>query len=166
MNPDEQQQKVIAKGVTEGILKAVGILALLGLIVGMVVAIGNTDFSSGTASSKGLPVTVLVVNATSDSLLFTWRSDTGEVSGQDVIPPAKGSTCERFYAQAAAGKPYMASFEIRDPRSGQRDSSGWFQLGGYATAQGWVDTVRAVGHRGVVRVHDLNLLARSNCQAY
>ena len=34
MNPDEQQQKVIAKGVTEGILKAVGILALLGVVVG------------------------------------------------------------------------------------------------------------------------------------
>ncbi len=164
MNPDEQQ-KVIAKGVTEGILKAVGILVLLGLIVGMIVALGHSDFSSGTTYSRGLPVTVLVVNETADSLLFKWRSDTGEVIGQDVILPMKGSTCERFYAQAAPGHPYRAFFEVRDLRSGKRDSSGWFRVGGQTTP-GWVDTVRVGRRRGIVPVHDLNLLARSNCVAY
>src|SRR5690242_13806092 len=129
MNPDEQQQKVIAKGVTEGILKAVGILALVGLVVGILVAIGHTDFSSGTSSPRGLPVSALVVNETSDSLAFTWRADSGELTGQDLIPPARASVCERFYAHAAPGRPYRASFEIRDLRSGQRDSSGWFRVG-------------------------------------
>jgi len=163
MNPDEQRQKVIARGVTEGILKAVGILALLGLVAGMIIAIGNADFSSGTVSSRGQPVVVLVVNETSDSLLFTWRSDT--VSGRNVIPPTKGSICQRFYAHAATGKTYRAAFEIRDPRTGQKDSSGWFQVG-YPVTPAWVDTVRAARHHGLRVVHDLNVLASNNCSAY
>src|SRR2546430_14817489 len=165
MNADHQQQKVIAKGVTEGILKAVGILALVGLVVGVIIAIAHMDFSSGTDASRGLPVTVLVVNETSDSLLLSWR-DTGAVSGQHVIPPMKGSACEHFYVHGVVGKPYRAAFEIRNPRSGQRDSSGWFLVGGQGTSPAWSDTVQVGRRRGIFPIRDFNFLASNNCSAY
>jgi hypothetical protein len=109
---------------------------------------------------------VLVVNETTDSLLFSWRSDTGVVSGQRVISPLKGSTCEHFNVDGRVGKAYRAAFEIRNLRSGQRDSSGWFQVGGRGTPPAWGDTVRAGRRRGIIPIRDLNLLARNNCAAY
>ena len=168
MNPDEQQQKVIAKGVTEGILKAVRIVAVVGLIGGIVIGVAHMDwdFSSGTDAPRGMPVTVLVVNETSDTLLFSWRDKGQLFAGQHVIPPTKGGTCERFYARGAIGKSYRAAFEIRNKRSGQRDSSGWFLLGGQGTPPAWGDTVRVGRRRSIIPIRDFNLLAQSNCSPY
>jgi len=124
MNPDEQQQKVIAKGVTEGILKAVRIVAVVGLIGGIVIGVAHMDwdFSSGTDAPRGMPVTVLVVNETSDTLLFSWRDKGQLFAGQHVIPPTKGGTCERFYAAAQSASPIelRSRFAISAPVNATR----------------------------------------------
>jgi len=165
LDPDRQQQKIIAKGVTEGILKAVGILVLLGIVAGMCVAISKSDFSSGSSSSDEVPVIVLLVNQTSDTLSLEWHADT--VAGRKVIPPSGKNACERFHVRGAPGKPWKAAFEIRNLRTGQRDTSGWFDVNvGRMNPLAWVDTVRAGRRRGVVPILDMNVLSANNCSAW
>jgi hypothetical protein len=164
MNPSEQQQKIIAKGATAGILRAVGILALLGLVAAMVFGIGKADFSSGLAPSlPTVPVTMLLTNETPDSLTIGLRSKDGAIVGQRVTPPSKTTTCERFNVHVTPGKPYFASLEIRDLHSGRRDTSAWFNLNfGRALWSGWIDTVRPGRRYGVLPVGDLNVLVEAN----
>jgi hypothetical protein len=171
MNPDDRQQKVIAKGVTEGILKAVGILALLGLVAAIVIGIANSSSSSftsgGTVASpaRGIPVVVLVFNQTSDSLSYELRSDSGRIA-RDVIGPGKAGACENFHVLGTLGQPWKASFEVRNLRTGQRDTSGWFELNVPGPPPTWIDTVRAGHEHGLRRYNDANLFSRSDCQPW
>lgn len=149
------------------ILKAVGILLLLGLVAGIVVGIGKSDFSSGVASAPpGVPVIMVLVNETPDSLVIGLRSKGGATVGEHVTPPTSAPTCERFAVQVIPGKPYVASLEVRDLRSGRRDTSAWFNLNfGAATRWEWIDTVRPNRRYGVLRLRDRNVIAQANCRS-
>ncbi len=154
--------KLQSDAVMWGILKAVGVLALVGLVVGMCVNMRMPDFSSGLSSDHAIPVRVLVTNMTPDSVLFTWSTKEGTLKGTSVVLPNASNVCARFDAKANVGTTYRASFEVRNPAKGHESvgTSGRFAVTG---SEVWVDTVR-VGKRQIVkRVNDLNLVSSYPC---
>ena len=152
--------KLQSDAVMWGILKAVGVLALVGLVVGMCVNMRMPDFSSGLSGGQ-VPVRVLVTNMTPDSVVFMWATKEGTLKGTGIVPPNASNVCARFDAKADTGT-YRAFFEVRNPAKGHESvgTSGWFAVTG---SEVWVDTVR-VGKRQIVkRVNDLNLVAAHPC---
>lgn len=161
----DMTDKVQSDAVMWGILKAVGVLALVGLVVGMCVNMGEMDFSSGLSRDRGKPVVVLVTNTTPDSLVFKWSTKEGALNGTSVVPPHSADVCERFDARADVGKPYRASFEVRNETKGRQSvfSSAWLAVTGTAV---WVDTVRENRRQTVKAVNDWNYVAAHSCPAY
>ncbi len=99
--------KLQSDAVMWGILKAVGVLALVGLVVGMCVNMRMPDFSSGLSGGH-LPVRVLVTNMTPDSVVFMWSTKEGTLKGTSIVPPNASNVCARFDAKADTGT-YRAS---------------------------------------------------------
>src|SRR5258708_1512493 len=89
--------KSLQSDITWGILKAVAVLALIGLLIGMCRNMRMPDFSSGLSSDHGVPVRVLVTNMTPDSVLFTWSTKEGTLKGTSVVLPNASTVCARTF---------------------------------------------------------------------
>ena len=152
--------KLQSDAVMWGILKAVGVLAVVGVVVGMCRNIGSLDFSSGLSEERGVPVTVLVTNDTPDSVTFTWATKEGALKGANRVPPHADAVCVRFEAHASTGRTVRASFEVQG-----RDvfKSGWFPVD--AQHKVWVDTIRVGRRQRAEVVRDFNLIASHPCWA-
>ena len=152
--------KLQSDAVMWGILKAVGVLALLGLVIALLANLGKMDFSSGLGSDRGVPVAVLVTNTTPDSLKLIWSTKGGASADTYAVPPHELNFCAPFTARASVGQPYGAAVEIQRPGHGSFQSL-LLELSGTGY---WVDTVRVDRPNTFRAVKDYNWVAAHPCR--
>jgi hypothetical protein len=139
----------------------VGSAAALFLTLRGPVSYMSSDLSPAV---RGFPVNLLLVNETPDTLGITLRTRGGEVFERRVRPPGPGTSCERFEVHVNPGQAYTTQIEITNLRSGQRDTSLWFEINkGFVARPDWIDTVRTQGRHQVIRLPDASALGRAGC---